>query len=63
MSGFASDRQLIERVLIPATMGVIVASMKRLAESGGEGDLPVLDRVGVAACRRSIRGSFQSRIG
>jgi len=45
MSGFASDRQLTERVLIPALMGVIVASMKRLAESNGDGDLPALDRV------------------
>lgn len=45
MSGFATDRQLTERVLIPATMAVIVSAMKRLAESEGDGDLPVLDRV------------------
>ena len=44
MSGFATDRQLTERLLIPAMMGVIVASMKRLAESNGDGDLPALDR-------------------
>ena len=44
MSGFASDRQLIERVLIAAMMGVIVASMKRSAENDGEGELPILDR-------------------
>ena len=45
MSGFASDRQLTERVLIPAMMGVIVASMKRLAETNRDGNLPVLDQV------------------
>ena len=45
MPGFASDRQLTERVLIPAMMGVIVASMKRLAETNGDGDLPMLDQV------------------
>ena len=45
MSGFASDRRLIERVLIAAMMAVIVASMKRLSEAEGEEALPVLDRV------------------
>ena len=44
-SGFASNRQLTERVLIPAMMGVIVASMKRLAETNGDGNLPVPDQV------------------
>ena len=45
MSGFVSDRRLIERVLIAATMGVIVASMKRSAENDGESELSILDRV------------------
>ena len=45
MSDFASDRQLIERVLIPAMMAVIVSSMKRLIETEEDGDLPVLGRV------------------
>ncbi len=45
MSGFVSDRRLTERVVIPAMLGVIVASMKRSAENDGEGELPILDRV------------------
>lgn len=45
MSGFASDRQLTERVLIPAMMGVVVTSMKRVAEGNGDEDLSVFDRV------------------
>ena len=45
MSGFASARQLTERVLIPGMMGVIVSSMKRCAEIEGEDELPVLGQV------------------
>lgn len=45
MSGFASARQLTERVLIPGMMGVIVSSMKRCAEIEGEDELPVFDQV------------------
>ena len=42
MSGFASARQLTERLLIPGMMGVIVSAMKRHSEVEGEDELPVL---------------------